>query len=299
MVVTSIDYVRRAVYELFLLSHMLFPVVVVFIMLHVAGSWPGFIPGLALHAADLGVKIVMWIRSKKGKVQHYGRITRLDVDLLHKPSLKGGEYYFVNIPLLSPLEWHPISASGVSENTVSFHIQAQAPGSWTDKFSVISSPSIIVNLDGPYGGIPLNLQSYACIVIIAGGIGITPFLILIEKLLTQTSTDNDKLRHIILHWTLKYPALYSVFRAKLAELQIKQSAIVLEVKVYYTGAGEFSHCGVSTSSGRLDIAETINSIHECPLSLCCLLCGPENLVSEGARCLNSRGIDFHSEVFLF
>lgn len=295
----SISFIRRAAYELFLVAHMLFPVVVAFIILHVAGTWPGFIPGLTLHAADMGIRILMWIRSKRARVHHYGSITRLDVDLLHKPILKGGEYYFVNIPALSPFEWHPFSASGLAENTVSFHIQARAPGSWTDNLSVLSTHSLVANLDGPYGGIPLNLHSYECIVIIAGGIGITPFPILLEQLLTQTITDGNKLRHIILHWTLKNYTLHSLIVPKLAELQMKDSVVALEVKTYYSGVDALSYCGVSPSPGRLDVAAAICSIHERQSSMCCLLCGPESLVSEGARCSNSRGIDFYSEVFLF
>ena len=223
----------------------------------------------------------------------------LEVDLLDEPKLRGGEYYFVNIPTLSMFEWHPFSVSGVSKSIIRFHIQAQASGSWTDNLSVLPHSSIVLNIDGPYGGIPLNLHSdsYESILIIAGGIGLTPYLILLEQLTTHTVADS-KLRQVTLCWTFKDPMLYTIFAPGLEELQTKESSILLEVKLYYSGIEELPYRVIIPNSGRLDLTETVQSIHHLKSSVCCLLCGPESLVCEGARCLNSAGMDFHSEVFM-
>eukprot|EP01036_Dinobryon_divergens_P024395 gene24395-32842_t len=71
-----------------------------------------------------------------------------------------GQYVLINIPSIDLFAWHPFSiASAPSEpgGSTTHFIQAMRPNEWT----------------GPYGT-PLDLTRYTHIVLIAGGIGITP-----------------------------------------------------------------------------------------------------------------------------
>ena len=296
MVLTSFYLIRRAVYELFLVVHMLFPVVVAFIILHVPDTWPGFLPGLVLQAVDLGTRFLVWVRSKRAHVQRYEGVTLLEAELLHEPRMRGGEYYFVNIPVISPLEWHPFSVSGATVNSISFHIKAHHRGSWTYNLNQISSDSVVVNLDGPYGKIPLDLYSYECILIIVGGIGITPYLVLIEHLLSEPECNN-LIRRISLNWTLRLASLYNIFVPKLEALLVKGGKIDFVVNIYNNVGDEPVSPRFPMTPGRLNVNDTLCSMVNHYPNMCCLICGPEQLVSEAMKCSNALGIDFHSEIF--
>jgi len=126
-----------------------------------------------------------------------------------------GQYYFVNVPSISVLEWHPFSVSNIVENedpanpsgAVGFHIKAMGPGTFSSTLAAKaqSGPvAIDVKLRGPYGSLSLNIFLYSHIVIIAGGIGITPMLPILDRIRYWCKVDKMKkcpnLRAVTIVW---------------------------------------------------------------------------------------------------
>ena len=73
-------------------------------------------------------------------------------------------------------------------------------GSFTEKLKTLQHQETIV-LDGPYGTPSLNCLQYKKIILIAGGIGITPCISMLQEILESQRTD---LRvHLI--WITKNP----------------------------------------------------------------------------------------------
>lgn len=113
-----------------------------------------------------------------------------------------GQYGFILIPDISYLESHPFSYScipNVSSRVVS-HV-VKACGSWTTALQNISSTTGFV--EGPYGGIPFKLESYSVVLLISGGIGVTPNLAALKYLQNRTKTDGCALRKVYFLWAIK------------------------------------------------------------------------------------------------
>lgn len=99
-----------------------------------------------------------------------------------------GQLCFINIPAISRFQWHPFTVSSMpGDQTTGHHIKVmkQANGSeqWTEQLYKLaldakknhtSLESIQINIEGPYG-LPLpSVGRYTHMLLVAGGIGITP-----------------------------------------------------------------------------------------------------------------------------
>ena len=128
-----------------------------------------------------------------------------------------GQYYFVNVPSIKIFEWHPFSVSEIvaSENNVlgsriKFHIKSMGPETFTGKLADLtrSGPAKLkVHLRGPYGCLSLNITNYEHVLIIAGGIGITPMLPVLDRI-RQVCIANKleklpKLKEVTVVWVAR------------------------------------------------------------------------------------------------
>jgi hypothetical protein len=127
-----------------------------------------------------------------------------------------GQYYFLGG--LSG-EWHPITVSRVrsdgtsGEKKLEFHFRAVGP--WTKGMASTCSRSgdgtqssdVRVALDGPYGSLRIDISAYSDLIFIAGGIGITPILPILDRLHNLTSRERKTgyfhLRRIRVIWACK------------------------------------------------------------------------------------------------
>lgn len=149
-----------------------------------------------------------------------------------------GQYCFVNIPEISLLEWHPFtiaSAPGVDRH-VTHHIKSMGTTSWTGKLYQLArtlqskdnahAPNysldrddlapgtnaklkdLVVNIDGPYGA-PLAVENYSALLLVGGGIGITPlhsyFRFLYHAIMAQAKAYTH-LRKVRLLWIVRNEA---------------------------------------------------------------------------------------------
>ena len=158
-----------------------------------------------LDASDSSVSYLAY-RACETSISAYGRKQSLSFEM--------GQYFFINIPELSILEWHPFSISSVpSDLYITHHIKLMGPHQWTGKLanfiqqlersdSKNALKRVVMNIDGPYGN-PLRASQYNCILFIAGGIGITPLHSCfrhIYKTLTENSSAYPNLIKVRLVW---------------------------------------------------------------------------------------------------
>lgn len=154
---------------------------------------------------------------------HFGEFLRCFVGLNYAPS----SFIFVNIPLISRFQWHPFSitsSSSVDKHTMSVIMKCE--GKWTESVynrveeAAISDKkinNITVRVEGPYGPASVDflrllkhslhqlnfcklfkLESidlfgrYDNLFLVAGGIGITPFLSILQELACENQLKSPK-----------------------------------------------------------------------------------------------------------
>lgn len=112
---------------------------------------------------------------------------------------KSGQYAEIKVPSLNR-EWHPFTiASAAHEDTMVFYIKNL--GDWTSKLhdafqqrmdGAVSQP-LIVQVRGPFGAPAQHVNGYERVILIAGGIGGTPFSAICKELhhLNKAREDNS------------------------------------------------------------------------------------------------------------
>ena len=181
-----------------------------------------------------------------------------------------GTYYFINVPEISSMQYHPFSVSEIQESgdgtanggAVTFHIKSMGGTTWTHQLArLVASQSAMngstglhVHLRGPYGSLSCNICDYRHIVIVAGGIGVTPMLPILDRIRFYCAQGKEAKK-------AKFPLLTAVsvvFTARvnnkslLLEFADRMSANAKPAKFNYS-----SHKGVELT----DVSEKQSPIH--------------------------------------
>jgi len=141
-----------------------------------------------------------------------------------------GQYALINIPKISPFQWHPFSLSSSPKDPfVSFHI---APaGDWTGALKKLAienkeaktpmdqMPGVF--LQGGYGAPSQHYGRYRHIIIITTGVGATPFSSILRRL-NQKASDPDskyKTSSVDFFWVNRKPTSHTWMNSVLHDVQ--------------------------------------------------------------------------------
>ena len=182
LLLTSIQRLRRRCWELFLRAHYVGLIVfTVFSMLHDPLVVRVSLAGVVLYGVDVLMRCWQWTRPVVVVDLRVldGDVTRVEWSSPHF-RFKAGQFVMVCIPLLSPFEWHPYSISSAPHHrTVVLHSQRR--GEWTTRLQQLArtfDPSNLPRMyvEGPYGSLSLPLPLYRHVLLVSGGLGVTPML---------------------------------------------------------------------------------------------------------------------------
>lgn len=194
-------------YRPFLLTHMLQITIVPIMIAHVPFRWYVLGPLLVLIA---------WNEFKKQRNTFSynlslsrrigGGISMVTIpcgNVVHGPIAAPGAYYKVKIPALSWLEWHPFSlASSDVASNIEFLIKDL--GNWTTDLGKLldkadgKTQNLLLMVRGPYFAPAVHSLKYKNSMLVAAGIGVTPFLSICHRLVfhcvaRQAEERRDKL----------------------------------------------------------------------------------------------------------
>ncbi|KAF0700500.1 Aste57867_8984 [Aphanomyces stellatus] len=156
--------------------------------------------------------------------------------------------------------------------------------------------SILVS--APYGHTAVDVPTYDEVILIAGGIGITPML----NLVNQARLLGDASKKIHLHWAVRHPDELLCADSLMFSSPFPDN---VHAKFYASSAPEagsvMSETGdqVTFFRGRPNMDEILNNSQQfMGKRVCVLACGPPAMVRDAQIQARSVGLDFHKEVFL-
>jgi len=222
MTIFSLPSIRRTRFELFYYIHHLFILVVFFVCLHYKGAIIYIIPGIAIYGVDKLMGLYSYRKAAPVATRMLSSDV-LEVSFNTKPGVqyKAGDYVFLNVPSVSHLQWHPFSitsAPAANGSKVFFHLKGI--GSWTEqvikKARDQDDGTLQVRLDAFYGvtnGMCDQLLRKDGVILIGGGIGITPMMSLAIELCKSSSIP------VTLMWVVRTIDEFSIFSNELADAQ--------------------------------------------------------------------------------
>ena len=230
---------RRHHYQGFLRVHLLYLVFIGAYLWHSPQSlyWVG--PALGLFLLDLGFRYV----SRRRKVE----ITALESlsDQVTSVRFKRGQvfdfhpgdYIKVRIPVIGK-EWHPFTISAAADSS-RLDVHVRNNGDWSGALHNLASqkhssrkkwPAYI---DGPYAAPTSRVFKSPVAVLIAGGIGVTPFASVLRSiLLNRQSAGSKNAQQVIhFHWLNRSQSSYEWFIDQLtrAETQLGEERFQLNI----------------------------------------------------------------------
>jgi predicted ferric reductase len=316
MGVFALAPIRRKFFELFYYLHLFAAYLTIpAVLWHATSGWEYLIPGLTVWFMDRMLRL-----SRSGRpVELIDAATHADCVTELRFRCAGmkaspGQYVFLNIPELSLFEWHPFTLS-TGNNTgdiFSVHIRDMGTGTWTGRLLQLvkagGSHSLTLSVDGPCGQ-PLRAEEFKKIVLVAGGIGITPCASIYSHLKTRDDISAS------LIWALRESDVAQAFVHHFARNSVKGVG-ASNVKIFLTsgGGGMSAHAAsalttvdgpvlseeVQSFRARPSIAKEIDIAAGaiCPDHILVFACGPESLMKEAANAARQLGAHFHQETFL-
>ncbi|EEY64428.1 ferric reductase, putative [Phytophthora infestans T30-4] len=206
--------IRQGNFNFFWLSHMLFIPFVVLMAFHGFASW------VATPQAQYWVlpPLLIYLIEKRYRMGYvFGGKTTITERFLP------GMYVFVNVPAISRFEWHPFTVSSAPEDKfLTLHIEKN--GDWTAQ----------------------DYARYREVVLVAGGIGVTPFASILKNILHQWESyrcgycrnirfpPTFHLQKIYFYWVTRSQRSLTWFANTMNQLSEMDTENRLEIHTFYT-----------------------------------------------------------------
>ncbi|KAL3630633.1 hypothetical protein CASFOL_023617 [Castilleja foliolosa] len=202
---TSLNRVRRKMFELFYYAHHIYIPFVFFYMLHVGvGYLCMILPGIFLFLID---RYLRFLQSRRRARLVSARILpngTMELTFAKNPGLcySTTSTLFLHVPIVCKLQWHPFTVTSSCDlETDKLSVVIKSQGSWTQKlYNQLSSSldCLQVSTEGPYGPASSNFLSRETLVMISGGSGITPFISIIRETISESTKSKTKVPNILL-----------------------------------------------------------------------------------------------------
>lgn len=276
--ITSMNYVRRTNYRLFYLTHVMAgPLTLVMVIIHWRKSMAYIAPSILYYIAtsfpvmtenqtclkqDGGIKLT---RVERIQSSHAGRPRQcMSLTIKATPAavstFRSGQYVKLTAPQVSSIS-HPFTISRIPGCEDEMRIIFRVMGRFTHKLShqltnPVNGALPRIMIDGYHGAQNRRDQvlKHDVAVMVAGGIGITPYLSLIEDTYdTLSSTDASVTKEVVLHWVCREQELIDyILKEHFEPLMAKADADGFNIRIIV-------HKTMSTSSYNDEATEDVEA----------------------------------------
>ncbi|KAG9128299.1 hypothetical protein FRC07_001234 [Ceratobasidium sp. 392] len=240
IVLLSLRPVRAYTYQLFYMSHILgYMTFFIMICYHTPYAEPWIYPPIAFWGFDILLRLVRF-RLKDA----YLTAVDQQMTLIRIPDVQGGWMAGQHVRLRvffdgRPFESHPLTILNAdlattvlprsSPTSTGITLGARAVGDWSRALNRLASENasggdvrVSAMLDGPYGGLSLDLGDFESVLLVAGGSGATFTLGVLDdivgRVVRHSRAKGEKTRHIKYAWFIKSYGCISWFAPIFAHL---------------------------------------------------------------------------------
>jgi NADPH oxidase len=185
---------------------------------------------------------------------------------------QSGMYAFIQIPAIRRFEWHPFTiTSRPNDAYLEFHIQKE--GRWTAELhhrvsDVTKLYLLQVKVDGPYTRVPSTYvpnKSSSILMLIGGGIGVTPMMSIIKGL-AAVELSCEIPERVFLYWVVRDPRATEWFAESLRGIgNSKRFRRVFRARYFLTKPGNgIKRRGQPRSNVRYDNDPSSSCLHTVP-----------------------------------
>ncbi|XP_071953912.1 dual oxidase 2-like isoform X2 [Antedon mediterranea] len=250
MYVFATQYARRNVFNLFWLTHNMYVIFYILMVLHGSGRlvqppffWFFFLGPAILFTLD---KLVSISRKKAEIAVFKAELLPSDVTALtfKRPTsfeYKSGQWVRVACKTLGSGEYHPFTlTSAPHEDHLSLHIRAVGP--WTTNIRHTYDPNTVrehpypkLYIDGPYGEGHQDWYQFEVAVLVGGGIGVTPFASILKDIVNKASSNTRfPCKKVYFIWVTRTQKHYEWLCDIIREVEEKDTTDLVSTHIFIT-----------------------------------------------------------------
>ncbi len=256
--VTALPCVReKGQFNLFAIMHSLYIPWIAILLFHGPNFWGWSSVSIAAFLVEQVVR-----RRRSKRETHVvnaqvlpSNVLALDIARPFNFSFRASDYLYLRCPSVADYEWHPFTISSAPEREDSLSLHIRAVGGWTGSLysqfrdwtiardSDALLPKIPVYLDGPYHSPSSHIYQSQHAVLIAGGIGVTPYASILQSILHQRQAQSAalNLKKVHFYWFNRNKSSFEWFLDLLQTLEaedIKGHLDLFDFHLYLTGTPE-------------------------------------------------------------
>eukprot|EP01117_Protostelium_nocturnum_P001987 TRINITY_DN12638_c0_g1_i1.p1 TRINITY_DN12638_c0_g1~~TRINITY_DN12638_c0_g1_i1.p1 ORF type:complete len:681 (+),score=210.59 TRINITY_DN12638_c0_g1_i1:139-2181(+) len=260
MFTTAVKSVRGPMFNLFWYLHHFFIVYIVVTSFHGFAAalepptfWYWIVGPVFLYIIERIIRLVRGNQETilQCAVGHPSKVIELQLKK-SRFNYKPGQYLFLNCPYIAGQEWHPFTiTSAPEESFISVHIRVV--GDWTGdlwnfmnkekKLGVIQEDLLkapdggpIFRIDGPFGAASEDVFKFKTVMLVAGGIGVTPFASILKAIRFRLeSGQSSQVTKVYFYWISRDRNAFEWFNDVLAALEGTNLNNFLEINIFLTG----------------------------------------------------------------
>ena len=293
MLFFSHHWIRRHFYKLFYMSHMAAaPLVLIGTIMHynkailyIAGSLlyylacsvPGWIESssslrsLRRNSDDQRIQIVSVQHLEGATMERPCVSVTIAATEVALQRFIPGKYVYVSVPEISCVS-HPITINTVPNQPKQLRLMFRQVGPWTRSLGkqILTSPMFVSGFYGCSDRVAQVLQ-HDVSVIVAAGIGITPYLSLLSEVLQQQNPSHGssgRTTQVLMHWICRDLKLIDYVRKEYFEPLLQQASsnnnnCRIQIMVHLTGGGNTVATTMFTDEPEASDLEKALSSEEC------------------------------------
>jgi NADPH oxidase 5 len=212
--------------EAFGASHLLYGLMVGALLLHAPSFWMWIAVPFGVFFVDSLARGLFQTRELKitSLTPLSDGVTSVVMEKPKRMRFYPGDYLRLQIPAVSRWEWHPFTISAAPETSrIAVHVRSN--GDWSGALHNLSrkkdfeTSGMVARMEGPYGAPTSSVYRSKVAILVAGGIGVTPFASVLQSLLLRRKSGRETDQFVYFHWLNRSQKSYEWFVELLGEAE--------------------------------------------------------------------------------